>query len=394
VPAVILIASQGTGTERNRLSFFDEADDEPRTESRSAPRTASRAAARRRGSSGGGRRPPGDQQSIQVRRAVAAGVLVVIVLLMGLLIHSCQVSQANSALRDYTNSVSSLVTSSAQTGSQLFRVLSSGQSATTVNNQVNAVLHTARGELSTARGLSPPDQVRTANQNLVIAMRMRVDGITNIASHIQTALGNSSQATQAVTGISAEMARFYASDVLYKDYSAPQIAGALHGAGITIGGTNGATISGAQFLPSVQWLIPNTVAAELHVAAPGLPATGKPAPGLHGHSLDSVSVDGTTLQTGSTNTIPAKPAPTFSLNYTNGGTNNETDVVCKVTVTGTGVGGQKVVAQTIAGQHGTCQVTLSSSPPAGTYTVDATIEKVLGEKNTGNNSLSFPVTFQ
>jgi hypothetical protein len=376
------------------LSFFDEADDEPRTESRSAPRTATRSAPRRRGSGGGGRRPPGDQQSIQVRRAVAAGVLVVIVLVMGLLIHSCQVSQANSALRDYTNGVSSLVTSSAQTGTQLFKVLSSGQSATTVNNQVNAVLHTARGELNTATILSPPDQVRSANGNLVQAMRMRVDGITNIASSIQTALGNSSQATSAVTGIAAEMARFYASDVLYKDYAAPQIAGALHGAGIAIGGTNGATISGAQFLPSVQWLIPSTVAAQLHVAAPGLPATGKAAPGLHGHSLDSVSVDGTTLQIGSTNTIPAKPAPTFDLNVTNGGTDNETNVVCKVTVTGTGVSGEKIIPQTTAGQHATCAVTLTSAPPAGTYTVVATVEKVLGEKNLRNNTLSFPVTFQ
>ena len=39
-------------------------------------------------------------------------------------------------------------------------------------------------------------------------------------------------------------------------------------------------------------------------------------------------------------------------------------------------------------------MTLTSSPPAGTETVVATIEKVPGEKNLTNNSLSFPVTFQ
>jgi hypothetical protein len=51
------------------------------------------------------------------------------------------------------------------------------------------------------------------------------------------------------------------------------------------------------------------------------------------------------------------------------------------------------VPQTTAGQHATCQVTLSKAPPAGTQTVQATISPVPGEKNTSNNSLSFPVTF-
>jgi hypothetical protein len=120
----------------------------------------------------------------------------------------------------------------------------------------------------------------------------------------------------------------------------------------------------------------------------------KIAPGLHGHKLNSVSVDGTTLQTGSTNTIPARPAPTFTLNFTNSGTNTETNVTCEVSVTGTGVTGQAVVAQTTAGETTTCNVTLKSAPPTGTYTVKATIEKVPGEKNLANNSLSFPVTFQ
>ena len=151
------------------------------------------------------------------------------------------------------------------------------------------------------------------------------------------------------------------------------------------------TINGDQFVPNVEWTQPDFVTSQLK---PGAETTGKVAPGLHGHSLDSVSVAGTTLQTGSTNTIPAKPPPTFKLNFTNGGTNNENNVVCKVSVTGTSVSGQTVVPQTIAGQKATCKVTLTSSPPAGTDTVVATIEPVPGEKNKSNNSLSFPVTFQ
>ncbi len=368
------------------MSFFDEVD-EPRTPPRTQPR--------RRRPSGGGRRPPGDQPSIQTRRGIAAAALLVIVILIALGVHSCQVSARDSALKDYTNSVSSLIQRSATTGGNVFRILSSGataSSALSLQNQTNQAGADATRELSDARALSVPDEARTTQQNLVLALRMRVDGITTIAADIQTAVGTSSTRGEAVTAIAAAMARFYASDVLYKLYAAPALAGALHAAGIAVGAPNGQGISGKQFVPDVQWLDPTFIASTLHVSLPG--HHGKVTPGLHGHKLDSVTVSGTTLQTGSTSTLPASPPPTFTLNYTNGGNSNEPNVVCKVTVSGTSVSGSKTIPETTAGQAGSCPVTLSSSPGAGTQTVVATIEPVVGEKNTQNNSLTFTVTFQ
>ncbi|MDQ6730818.1 MAG: hypothetical protein M3022_11060 [Actinomycetota bacterium] len=370
------------------MSFFDEVD-EPRTPPRSQPR--------RRRPSGGGRRPPGGQQSIQARRGIAAVALLIVVVLVALGVHSCQVSARNGALKDYTNSVSSLIQRSASTGANLFHVLGSGASASSaasLNNQINQARSDAAAEFSTAQGLSVPDETRGAQSNVVLAMRMRVDGITTIASEIQPALGTST-AKDAVTAIAVAMARFYTSDVLYKLYAAPAIAGALHSAGIAVGDPNGQAISGKQFVPDVRWLQPTYIASRLHVSLPGGSNHGQATPGLHGHKLNSVSVAGTTLQTGTSNTLTASPAPTFTLNYTNGGNSNESNVVCKVTVSGTSVSGQTTIPQTTAGQNGTCTVTLSSSPSTGApQTVVATIEPVAGEKNTANNSLSFPVTFQ
>jgi hypothetical protein len=322
-------------------------------------------------------------------------ILVIAVILVALLVHGCQVSERNSALKDYTNNVSSVISQSNKTGKLLFELLASGEgqsNATNLQNQINEKRSQASIQLDQARKIGVPDQVKGANQNVVLALQMRLDGITNIASDIQPALDGSAK-QEAINTIAAEIARFYASDVLYKDYAAPAIAGALHGAGIAVGAPNGETIAGGQFVTNVEWLTPPFIATELNVA---LPSSGKAkiAPGLHGHALNSVSVDGTTLQTGSTNTIPASPAPTFSLNFTNGGTNNETDVVAKVTVTGTSVSGQTVVPETTAGQTYNTKVTLSTTPPVGTHTVVATIEKVPGEKNLANNTLSFPVTFK
>jgi hypothetical protein len=370
------------------LSFFDETDE---------PQTAPRTAPSRRRRAGSGRRPPTDRQSIQVRRGIAAVGLLIVVVLIALGVHSCQVSARNSSLKDYANNVSSLIQQSDHTSGQFFGVLSSGASsgnATNLQNQINQTRVSADSELSRARSINVPSQVKGAQQNLVLALQMRSNGIANIATEIQPALGTSTS-EDAVTAIAANMARFYASDVLYKDYTATQIAGALNAANIAVGGADGVTINPGQFLPNVQWVTPSFVASELHASLPSSSSSGgKVAPGLHGHSLDSVSVGGTTLQTGSANAIPASPPPTFTLNFTNGGQNTETNVLCKVTVSGTSDSGQTIVPQTTAGQKATAQVTLQSAPPKGTYTVVATVAPVPGEKNTSNNSLSFPVTFQ
>ena len=325
--------------------------------------------------------------------ALAALIVVLILIVVG--VHSCQVSQANSDLRNYAVSVSSLVSSSNQTGAQFFNLLASSKgtgASSNLQSSVDESRLTAENELTKARSLNAPSGLSMAQQELVLAFQMRADGIAAIAQSLPSAL-QAQTASSAVSSIAANMARFYASDVLYKDYTLPMIVHALHTAGIPVGGPNGEPVTEGQFLPNIQWLTVSFVASELK--APTSPSTsGKVTPGTHGHELNSVSVGGTTLQTGSTNTIPAQPAPTFTLNFTNSGQNSESNVGCKVTVKGSGISGQATVPQTKPGQTYSCKVTLSSSPPPGAYTVTATIEPVPGEKNIANNTLSFPVTFQ
>jgi hypothetical protein len=362
------------------LSFFDEADEPSAT-----PRPP-----RSRRPSGTGDRPPGDQQTILVRRAIAAVVLLVVVILIVVGVHSCQVSARNSALHDYANNVSSVITSSNQTSSQLFQQLThtSGSNGSNIAEQLATTKLAAMDQLKKARGFDVPDEMKAAQQNLLLALQMRVDGIASIGQNIQQALGTTTS-RDAVTTIAAEMARLYSSDVVYKDYMIPLMIGGLKSAGISLAGV---PIQKGQFVPDVQWVLPAFVTSKLGASVPS--STGKPTPGVHGHSLDSVSVQGSTLQTGSTNTIPASPPPTFTFHYTNGGQNDEHNVVMKVSVSGTSITGQTVVPVTTKGQSGTADVKLSSSPPAGNYTLTATINGVLGETNKSNNTLTFPVTFQ
>jgi hypothetical protein len=369
------------------LSFFDEAD-EPRTETRVPPGSPPR----RRRPSGTGRRPPRDQQSVQTRRAVLAVVLLVVVILIALGVHSCQVSATESALKDYTNHVSSLITQSNATGKQLFGQLtpSGGQgNGTAVQTQINGTLGQAQNELQSAESYGAPDAVKNANANFVLALKMRADGIRNIAGEIQPALGNQTSQS-AVNTIAGEMARFYGSDVLYKDYAAPAIAGALHAAGIAVGG-NGETIAGGQFVPSVQWLLPSYIAGQLHVAASG--GTGPAS--SHSHKLTQVAIGSNTMVTGVTNHTPATPPAVFTLTFTNAnGASAGSNVTCEVTVAGTGISSTATATTPSAGQTGTCQVTLSSSPPLGLHQVTAVVQSSSGEGANKTNSESFPLDFQ
>jgi hypothetical protein len=326
---------------------------------------------------------------------VLAAGLVVILVLAALGIHSCQVSQRNSALMTYTNNVTSLIDQSGSVSSNFFGVLrrarssSNSAGAASVQSGLSAAGLVAGQQLTRARSWDVPSEMSAAQQDLVLSLQMRVDGIGNVASNIQRALAND---RDAVNKIAAEMARLYASDAVYKDYVAPQISSALHAAGIAVGGSNGEQIAQQQFVEDIRWLSPAFVATELQVRYGS--SGGKVASGLHGHALSSVTVGGRTLSPASTNTILASPPATFTLNFTNTGQNTETNVVCKVSVSGTSDTGQTIVPQTTAGQTTTCQVTLASAPSAGQDTVDATIEPVPGEKNSSNNTLSFPVTFQ
>ena len=223
---------------------------------------------------------------------------------------------------------------------------------------------------------------------------MRRDGIADIANQIQPALGNSTS-KDAINAIAADMARFYASDVVYKDYATPLIAGALHDAGIAVGGANGAD-DRRRPVPARRrsWLQPSL---RRHPARTSRSPTagGKPAPGLHGHSLDSVSVGGTTLQTGSTNTIAGQPAADVHAQL------HQRRHEHRDTTSSQGDGQRH---ERSAARRPCRRRPPGSTPPArsrsaprrrpGNYTVTATIEPVPGEKNTANNTLSFPVTFQ
>jgi hypothetical protein len=384
------------------VSFFDEADEPPRTESRSPSRPSTR---RRSTGSGGGsgsgrgsrRRPPSrpPQQSIRTRRGIALLALVIAIVVIAVAVNSCEGSANKSALQNYADSVYKIVGDSNATSKALFAVLAKAGStdASATGQSVAQASSSADNQLKRAEGLSVPGAAHGAQSHLVHALQERLDGLTNLAHEIQPALG--SQHQEAVKAITEDMGYFLASDVEYKQYAVKQLVSALHGANIVVGGDNGTPINGGQFLPSIDWLKESFVGAELGVSvSSGSSGSGTSGPvtGLHGDGLNSVSYNGTTLSDGAS--ITANPPPTFTLSVTDQGDFTETNVLCKVEVVGTSISGTKAIPSIAKGQTTTCAVTLRSAPPVGSYTIKAMVEKVPGEKDLTNNSQGIAVVFK
>lgn len=382
------------------MSFFDddEVEEPPRRPTRTQPRR-SRPSDGGRPPSGSGQPPRSDHQTIQTRRTVAAVVIVLIIVVLALAIHSCDSSENTSALRDYTNTVAGIIHDSNTTASQLFADLNGsnasckgGTDGSNLQGCVTTLSQQASTQLKRAQAVSVPNAMQKAQSNFVYAMQLRHDAMTTIAAQIEAAY-TPSTATAAVQAITSGVYSLVASDVQYTTYAAKEIAAALHADGIAVGGTTGVVIPSSQVVTNLSWLTPSWVAGKLSAKVPST-KVNTDQPGLHGHSLNSVTVGGTTITAaGQSATVPASPAPSFELNLTNGGQFDEYDVVCKITIAALHITQTSTIPETTPNETTNCTVNLPTAPTAGTYSVVAEVEPVPGEKNTSNNSLSFSVAF-
>ena len=343
-----------------------------------------------------------DHQTLLTRRLIAAGGVIVVVILLVLLVKSCTDSRRENALKDYNRNVRTLVEQSKNgVGSQLFDALSgaSGQQATQLQETVNQLRGVADENLAQAERLDAPDAMTEAQQDLELVLSLRRDGVTTIADQIQKAVGQSAGASDAVEQIAAQMQIFNASDVVYSQRVAPLVLRALKDDGIAASydGTAGQQVlPSADFLRSISWMSPTYVGNQLGATSP-TNANGTPAPGLHGHQIDSVSVGAITLTPGASNQIPASPPPTFSVAFTNGGENDETNVKVSVEISGSGapLTASTIVPNSTAGAQTTANVELTKTPPTnGTVNIKVTVQKVPGEETVDNNTQTFTALFE
>jgi hypothetical protein len=363
------------------LSFFDE-DDEPRTSPR--PRRAAPA---------GGAAT--DQQTLLVRRAVALGFAVLLLVLLIFVVRSCAQSRTENSLKDYNREVSSIVRESdTQVGQPFFELLGQAGKESPQDLQTNISGYRAQADtqLTQARNLDVPGEMKGPQQSLLILLELRRDGLEFIARRIRTALGDEGEAANdAITQIAGQMQSFLASDVLHRTRVVPLIKTALDEAEI-----GGQRIAASQFLPDIGWLSERTVASRLDQQLTGGRDRGEPAPGLHGTGLESVAVGETRLSPDAPNRIPVSDDLTFVVRFTNQGENDEFDVKVNLAVEGgpKTIRASRTIDTVARGQTAEASLRLPERPAVGqAVTVRVVVAKVPGEEKTDNNRAEYDVLF-
>ena len=130
-----------------------------------------------------------------VRRRIAAGVGVVLLIVIVLIVNGCLKRGKQQGLENYNQNVNQIAQASeSQVAKPLFATLSGagGKSALEVETQVDQLRLEAHELAEHAKGLSVPGEMAAAQQNLLLALDLRVEGLTKVAALMQRSTRRSS----------------------------------------------------------------------------------------------------------------------------------------------------------------------------------------------------------
>ena len=152
---------------------------------------------------------------------------------------------------------------------------------------------------------------------------------------------------------------------------------------------DGQPLPPGKFMPAnaTDYLNQATLVTKLNAITGQQATTG----GVHGLSLESTTIGGTTLQPDTTNNVPSD-AQEIDISVTNSGNSDETGITVNVTLGGTALRG--TLQSLSAGQSGTVKIPLTTKPSPGTNTaLQVVVSPVPGEQLTDNNTSTYTVVF-
>jgi hypothetical protein len=332
-----------------------------------------------------------------VRRSIAAGAGVIVLVLLVLAFRGCLDSRKESAFRDYSADVTALVRESNQQSEALFQLITEAGEASDVDvtNELNALARQSEQFVERAEGADVPDELASTDRFLVSALEFRRNGVLAIAERLpalraQEDGGDSQGATSG--SIASSMRSFLVSDVIYNNRVLPGLTAALDSEGLLAE----TQLPRSEYLPTVDWVLPSTIAERVGSGGGGGGGDEAAAPGLHGNGLDSVAVAGQAVAADTSLTVPLTGDVTFDLTVANQGENDESDVGIAITI---GSGADAItIDQSIdaiaAGEVQTLSIPLAEEPATGqNVPITVEVEPVPGEEDTANNSIEFSAIF-
>jgi hypothetical protein len=311
---------------------------------------------------------------------MAAGIGVVLLIAIVLIVNGCLKSQKQQELKDYNQNVSRLARESdEQVSGPLFSALANAgaKPALNVEVQIDQLRIQAQSLAARAKGLNVPGDLAAAQRDLLLALDLRVEGLTKVAALLRTALGG--QSKQASSTIAGDMEMFLASDVVYSQRVAPLIQQTLAADGI-----HGLSTASTRFLPNIGWLEPATVLARITGQASGSSQAGQTLTGHHGSALKGVTVGASTLEPEpALNHIGGGANQTFTAQVEDAGEFSETNVTVNATVT---AGGKQfkashVIEKTEPGKTANADISVTGIPLGVASKIEVQIQPVPGETN-------------
>jgi outer membrane murein-binding lipoprotein Lpp len=330
----------------------------------------------------------------------ALGAGIVVVILLFLLIKGCASIRKENSYKDYVREVAADVQQSQQESDAVFELLrkgqAGGQSPVDLQNNINGFRAEAAKLAERARDRDVPGEVKSANRYLVDALQLRADGLGSIARLLPTALGDQGAGT-AIKQIAAQNRLFDASDVLFTQKYLPGLFKTIKDEGLENDVPVPTSLRQPDgFLPSIDWLRPNSVASQLTGTAST--ETTAATPGLHGTGLVAVTVQpsGKALSTSGTTDIAAQKGLSFDVQVQNQGQNDEKNVTVQVRISGAGkpINVDQQIDAVAQGATETASVPLPSLPQTGRpVTITVTVKAVPGEKKVDNNKQTYQAIF-
>lgn len=382
------------------VDFFDDEDDE--TQPRRGARPVDESEPARGGGGGGGRHgphlphphggPPASKQQARARQiAFLIGAVVVLILLV-IAFRGCMNARKDRSFENYVSDLSAITADTAPLSDGFFSLLddNAGQASEDIGlqNQVNGDAGAAQGLLDRARGLDAPDELGSAQEQIVLSYELRHDALVGIASHLDDLSGGNRD--KAIDAIYTQMKVLSASDILFAR-ARDQIEQALADEEIVVD----EGVPESQFLPAnPNYLEPSvTEGAITGASVEGTTADDTECKGdgeTHGMGLvgSTLLPSGTALVDGGSVTAPDTD-DTLSVDVQNQGTTEETDV--EVSVSGD-VSGSETIDSIGSQETQAVEIPLESLPKGGA-TIEVEVATVGCEQVADNNSASYTVTF-
>jgi hypothetical protein len=404
-------------------SFFEELDfgEEPPPKERRGPRMPGRRddegpddpddddRPRRRGIGGGG--------GIEMRRLALVAIAVVILLIGGYwYVQRCQRSEEVDAYKSYVQSANAVTAQANRVGKQLQdSFLKQGQTSAQFQTDMSVLAKNQQAVVTAADDLNPPGSMNELQARFLEAQQLRLNGLAGMAKALPAAFkdakGNVPVDKAGV--IALLFARVNAGDIVYSDSFKGPAVKLLDDQDVS-----GVALDDSQFVgPSLLgFLDPKSMAARLTAIAGGSPtpdvppecvadptATGCPPPnttstqaGLHGTSIETVTISGTTLNADDVTEVTTDPDNQNSITVAvkNGGDFQETQVQVQAFIDSEQVGDTGTIPVFDAGT--TANVTFKFEPlfNKAKQSVKILVKPVAGEENTLNNTRTYQVIFK